>query len=390
MTDKPVAILINAYSAKVGGGKTYIQNLLTRIPSEKVNIYLYAPEDFFLPENPSLVRLKTFWPTNHPALRMVWEFFLLPFTIRKLGIDCLFVPGGVHVTQKWMLLKTVKIVTMFRNMIPFDSEKLGSESDLKEKILGSLRRWTMLATMSGADHVIFISKFAKSVIEKHILVKESSTIPHGITDQFLMSPNQVKPRPELPFSGEYFLYVSRFEFYKRHLQVVQAFELLPEDVKQKYKLLFVGGTDLPYGKQVLDYASQSPEAKQIVFLGHYPYSDLPALYQNAKINIFASICENCPNILLEAMGAGRPILSSDYQPMPEFGGDAIDYASPDQPKQMAVKVIEILNRSKSDEESIKKRLHARSAQFGWATTAEKTWELLIRTGRPSAKHNGQC
>ena len=34
--------------------------------------------------------------------------------------------------------------------------------------------------------------------------------------------------------------------------------------------------------------------------------------------IFASTCENMPNILIEGMSSGLPILCSNYLPMPEF------------------------------------------------------------------------
>lgn len=376
-------ILINAFSAKVGGGKTYIHNLLSRLPNPDVRfdkIYLYAPDDLKIPEQNQIVRLKTNFPTDSPIFRKLWEMFFLPVMIRKLDIDCLFVPGGVHSTPRFLLPKKTKIITMFRNMLPFDPQNFAAETSFFEKGRGYLRRSAMLDTMKGADHVIFISKFARSVIENLISVRGATTIPHGISENFFSSNLSIQARPNLSFVGPYFLYVSRFEFYKRHLEVVQAFELLPPDIQKKYKLLFVGGTDLPYGKRVVEYAQQSACQQQIVFLGDYPYQDLPALYQNARINLFASSCENCPNILLEAMGAGRPILNSTYEPMPEFGGDAVDYASPDDPKQIAAGILKILNRSVSEDSQIADRLRERSQEFGWSITAEKTWKLLSEVG----------
>ena len=48
--------------------------------------------------------------------------------------------------------------------------------------------------------------------------------------------------------------------------------------------------------------------KKVFILGDIQQERLPQLYQNAEINIFCSETENCPNILLEAMSAGKPVL----------------------------------------------------------------------------------
>ena len=56
----------------------------------------------------------------------------------------------------------------------------------------------------------------------------------------------------------------------------------------------------------------------VVVTGSVPYEDLPGLYAHAKLNVFASDCENCPNVMLEAMGSGRPLLVSAKPPMPEL------------------------------------------------------------------------
>ena len=41
--------------------------------------------------------------------------------------------------------------------------------------------------------------------------------------------------------------------------------------------------------------------------------------------MFPSLIENSPNILLEAMAYGAPVLAGKHDPMPEFGGSAVRY-----------------------------------------------------------------
>jgi glycosyltransferase involved in cell wall biosynthesis len=363
-------ILINGFSAKIGGGKTYIKNLLSRLPAGNFELYLYLPEDFEIPADSRVHKLQTQWPTNNPFSRLCWEKFILPWTLRKLQIDVLFCPGGIVNTSSGDGCQTV---TMFRNMLPFDSRILFSSSTLKERMINLLRRRAMLRSMTRADLVIFISAFARQVIESQAKIKNAVTIPHGISKQFLVA-NQSLPRPKLSFSEPYFLYVSRFEFYKRHLEVVKAYEMLPSEIHQHHKLLLVGGTDLPSGQVVRDYIQSRKLENQVVLMGEYPYADLPALYKNATLTIFASACENCPNILLEAMGAGAPIVCSNYEPMPEFGQSAVTYMNPDSPRDISAKIQEVL-QSPQNKGTL---LEAQAAKFSWDQTAQKTWDLLLK------------
>ena len=105
------------------------------------------------------------------------------------------------------------------------------------------------------------------------------------------------------------------------------------------------------------------------------YEQLPGLYQNAKLNIFASACENCPNILLEALAAGRPVLSSKVQPMPEFGGDAAVYFDPYRPDELAACILNLIDDAAAQRRMSEAALR-QAARFDWQESAKRTWNLL--------------
>ncbi|MBC7419425.1 MAG: glycosyltransferase family 4 protein [Bdellovibrio sp.] len=366
---KSKKILINAFSAKLGGGKTYVLNLLDRLPKGDFEILIYLPDDIVLPNDSRVRRMTTSWPTHNPIIRSWWEMLALPFILVQEKVDVLFCPGGVHNTPS---SQRYKIATMFRNMLPFDPNIIPGGQSFKEKLRDVLLKRVMLKTMTTADLVIFISDYARKVIESQAKIKSAVTIPHGIANQFYVLDESLS-RPSLPFDGEYILYVSRFEFYKRHLEVVQAYEKLPHHIRERYKLLLVGGAEYRAGLRVKDYVKQNGLENEVIFLGDYPYVQLPALYKNARLFVFASTCENCPNILLEAMGSGVPILCSDYQPMPEFGGTAVSYMNPDSPDDIAEKIQTSLLASNNSVQ-----LKSQADKFNWDVTAEKTWDLLLK------------
>lgn len=366
-------VVINAFSAKVGGGKTYIYNLLQNLPEEHVQVYVFGYDDLdqFQSNNVRRVRIK--FPVYNPVLRLFWERFILPIWLARLQADLLFCPGGIVNTKP---PAGCRVVTMFRNMLPFDDQALAGSGSVWLRLKNYLLKKRMLVSMASADLVIFISDYARGVVEAHIPIKDAVTIPHGIGDNFFVS-TEALGRPPLPFTGKYILYVSRFEFYKRHLQLVNAYGQLSDSIRDQYKLLIVGGGGGKASQDVHDYIAKKGLESSVFLLGEYSYTELPALYKHASLFTFMSACENCPNILLEAMGAGVPIVSSDYDPMPEFGGDAVRYVSPDDPQHLSVVLAETLNDSVLlDRLSV--GVAERSLRYKWSRTATLTWDVLFR------------
>ena len=72
-----------------------------------------------------------------------------------------------------------------------------------------------------------------------------------------------------------------------------------------------------------------PSGEFIKDEGPVPFSKLHVHYNDHDIFVFPSSCENMPNILIEAMASGLPIVCSDRGPMPEVLGDGGSYFNPD-------------------------------------------------------------
>ena len=365
-------IVINAFSARLGGGQTYLKNLLLHLPDEAdLDILVYAPAGLRLPEDRRIRRGATAWPTENPVLRTLWEKFFLPRILLKEKAQILFCPGGVVALDVPAGCKTV---TMFRNMLPFDPVALAKVPNGLQKMRNFLLKRVMLSSMLNADLTIFISDHARRIIEELIHVQNAVTIPHGISAAFRTHAKTLRRPAWLP-NGEYLLYVSRFEVYKHHFEVAAGFAAMPLELTRHYKLLLIGETNEKLVSRIAALAHKKELDDQILVVGPIPYVDLPAIYHHAKVILFASSCENCPNILLEALGAGRPVLSSDVMPMPEFGANAVDYFSPSNPSSICDALVKVLRDEPRQNELAALAAH-RSADFDWSITSQKTWQHI--------------
>ena len=366
-------IVVNALSARQGGGQTYVMNLLESLPERSAaQIFILAPDTLSLPlRKKNVTKIHVKWPVENPFTRAIWEWFYLPKLLKQLDADVLFCPGGIIGGR---VPEGCKTVTMFRNMIPF------SLMQRKRYRLGYMRvrNWllerTLSRSMAKADRVICISEFARRVIEQKLsgLPGKTIVIPHGINSIFR---ENHQPRPAWLPAGEYILYVSILDVYKAQLEVVRAFSLLKARRPTSEKLVLTGPDRSHYARKVRDEIERLGLQNDVVLTGPVSHNDLPALYRHALINVFASECENCPNIMLEALASGRPLLASSRPPMPEFGGDGAIYFDPSSPDELAVKLASVIDNPERLQE-MSYRARERSLLYDWEQTARTTWDLI--------------
>jgi glycosyltransferase involved in cell wall biosynthesis len=101
---------------------------------------------------------------------------------------------------------------------------------------------------------------------------------------------------------------------------------------------------------------------------------LASYYKNARAFVFPSLYEGFGIPLLEAMGAGCPVLCSNRGPFPEIVGDAGIYFDPEDVNHMQ----SILEKALFDDtllEEMVKRGYQRASTFSWDQTASQTLAL---------------
>lgn len=375
---KPVAkgclrIIVNALSAKLGGGPTYIRNLLEFPPEEfPAQIIVLAPDGLAVPaKHGSIQKLTVRKMVGNAFARAAWENMTLPELIRDIDAHVLFCPGGI---VGGSVPPGCKTVTMFRNMIPFDPDQREQYPMGYMRMRNLILNRVMRTSMVRADLVICVSDFARRVIEGEVpgLSGKTVVIPHGVSPLFRAN-NAGRPA-WLP-AQDYILYASILDYYKAQVEVVRAFAVLKQKRAGREKLVLAGPEKGGYGRSVRTEIERLDLAEDVIITGRIPYEEMPGLYRHARINVFASKCENCPNIVLEALAAGRPLLSSNFAAMRELAGDAAIYFDPSRPEDLAGKLASLLDSSTRERE-LSRSASARSELYNWQKTAAATWKAI--------------
>lgn len=103
------------------------------------------------------------------------------------------------------------------------------------------------------------------------------------------------------------------------------------------------GRRTPYADKIMEYAQSKNIAHRIHFIHNVSFADLPAIYQMAKVSVYASFYEGFGIPILEAFNSGIPVITTEGGVFPETGGNAAMYINPYDTEQMAVALKDIIN-----------------------------------------------
>lgn len=242
-----------------------------------------------------------------------------------------------------------------------------------------LLRWTQARSFRKADGVVFLTSYARNAVLEvtGALKGESVIVSHGVNLRFRLPPRMQRAFSDFSESQPCrVLYVSIVDVYKHQWHVAEAVaKLRSENIPITLELVGPPAGGINRLKETL--ARVDPEGIFITYRGAVPYEQLEEIYAAADVGVFASSCENMPNILLEGMAAGLPIACSNMGPMPEVLADAGIYFDPEDPKSIAQALRELVE-SADLRTQLAQAAFNRARIFAWTRCANETFGFLSK------------
>lgn len=365
-------LIIDAISNGSGGAKRHLSELLSYTNynfCEFTLIEVWGPKSLldYLPDNSKIIK-KSHKLLDYGVIGFsIFNFFLKRKSFNK-NYDIIFSPFGnfTHSLHPY--------VSMSQNMLMFEKNerrrfKLGFLR-LKLKFLFFVNK----KSFENADGLIFLSKYAKDKINSIINLKSINQliINHGISKTFLKNPSKhiFENNSTLKF-----LYVSNVLPYKHHIKLVESIIELNKE-GHNISLTLVGENNYKkIGKKINSLISSLSNSKIIEWNQKVGLDEVRKYYHSADFFIFSSSCENMPNVLIEAMSSGLPILCSNFQPMPEFLKKGGIYFDPLSKKSIKQAVQKVLSNQKLASEIAQKSFDL-SKQYSWKICSENTFRYL--------------
>jgi len=378
MTGKVIGI--DAGNTRTGGGLTYLSEMIKAAEPERfgINSVVIWGNAAALAEMPERSWLRLRHEKAHDELYLsgfVWQRRKLAAAARREGCNLMFFPGSTY------LGNFRPYVAVSQNMLPFSPAEWTRFGVSWTRLRIKLLRLVQARTFRRADGMIFLTQWARLGIESylHTHYRRVKIVPHGISERFRHSEIQQRPAAAFTAASPFrWLYVSIVAPYKHQWNVARAAAGLRR-AGVPVSVDFVGPAYAPSLARLENTLREvDPSGEFLRYRGPVSYHTLHTHYHGANAFIFASSCENMPNILIEAMSAGLPIACSRMGPMPEVLGDGGLYFNPENVDEIAAVMYRLL-RDHDLRARCVSRAGQRAAQYSWKRCAAETFEFLAST-----------
>lgn len=159
-----------------------------------------------------------------------------------------------------------------------------------------------------ADTVTAVSEHTAETVRKHLGI-DPKVIYNGVDTEWF-HPHYDRPAlfDDYGLKEPVFLYVGSMEQRKRPGHVLAAAEAIPEG-----SFLLIGD-----GPMLDDLRERAGDLNNVLLPGRIAKYKLPAIYANARALVFPTVREGCPNVVLESMASGTPVIGYRATSMPEL------------------------------------------------------------------------
>ena len=233
-------------------------------------------------------------------------------------------------------------------------------------------------TLDTADALITDSEYTRRELAEFAgwPLEKIHAVPLAAGPEFRpRTEDEIRPileRHGLTYQG-YSLFVGTIEPRKNIIRLLDAYELLPKAIRQKWPLILTGYR----GWKSDDIHARIKDAERqgwAKYLGFLPADELPLLYSGARLFAFPSLYEGFGLPVLEAMQSGVPVVCSDRASLPEVAGEAALLVNPDDVESMTQAFLTVLG----DESEIYKLVERAKVQancFDWGCCVSDTIEF---------------
>ncbi len=300
----------------------------------------------------------------------LWEQVRLPQCVKKVKPDIL------HCTANTApLFLSVQLVITIHDVIYMESVNFSGSS---YQNFGNLyRKFIVPRVAKKARIVITVSEFEKKVISKRLNISESKirVIYNAVNPQFKIINNESL----LPFKNKYqlpdhfILHFGNTAPKKNTIGVLKAYSLFSSNNKNNFTLVITDcSTD--YIESLLKEIKQPELIKKIHILNYIPFTEVPLLYNLAKVFLYPSLRESFGMPVVEAMACGIPVITSNTSALPEIAGGAAVLVNPGNATEIAEQINMLINEPELYKNYREKGLN-NTRRFNWNEAAKKTLEI---------------
>ncbi len=350
------------YTGGRGGTETYVRELLPRLAAEMPDADFVALTGAsgadgvraFFPGEVHVVG----WVGEGRASWAAGEIVAVERAAKAVDADLVWSPANFGPLTAGVVPRVVSVHDVIYHEVPGAG---------LERITRAVTAWLMTRTAQTAQAVVTVSDTAASAISRHLGVETKRiTVVHnggseiaGVDDPWgLLEPLGIRVgRPVLLSTG------NRMP-HKNFDGLLAAVARIPAE-RRPLAVIAGGGADDPLRPTV----ERLGLADDVVLPGWVSDDQLRALYQVASVYACPSLTEGFGLPVVDALGAGVPVVAHDTAVLREVGGEWARYADATVPDEFARAIRDALSLDDEARSALRTGGREWAARFSWTAAA---------------------
>ena len=301
--------------------------------------------------------------------KRIWENFALPRALRADSVDLLLSPN--YVLPLWLPCPGVVIIYD----ISYEAHPEWFPP-LRSQYVRLLSR----RSAKKARLVITISEFSRTEITRHYRISparvrnvSAAADPKFFREVGEEEVRRVRDKYHLP--ERFVLHVGSLHQRRQVPELLKAIGMLHREKGFEQHLILLGHNNFHPPTDISELIAEAEVEQWARHLAFVPEEDLLAFYAASELVVYVSRYEGFGLPVLEAMAAGRPVVTSNTTSLEEVAEGAACLVDPTDPREIAEGIRQIVEDRALREDLISKG-RKRAASFSWEKTAEKVLAAL--------------
>ncbi|MBI2101521.1 glycosyltransferase family 4 protein [Candidatus Woesearchaeota archaeon] len=240
----------------------------------------------------------------------------------------------------------------------------GEDATILSKM--GLLKFVCRRTLKNCDAFIFVTGYLQKALGQKLPGEKVAIIPSGyMVSRFKpMGREKCAKRLGLPKRRKTIIFVGGFTERKGVEYLLKAVGIASKQGND-ITCLMVGGGKLM--KKLQSLAQNLGIGGNVIFAGYRAPDEVPLWINASDLLVLPSLDEGLPNVVVEALACGKPVVATNVGGIPDVVNDDVGYlVRPKDENELAKKIIMALER-KWD----RKKLMRRARQFSVAKSAKK-------------------
>lgn len=358
-------VVINAITINdtVRGVERYLIELIKNLESTSSELTYYIIianwQHYLVNVESSKVRIVKVKLPKYTIFRHLWHAFVFPFYTLKYKADVVHLPNTMP-----LVIKFKPTVTTAHDLLP----EYRNNIQMYSKLQTVYRKIIVKLESKLADKIICVSSPVMKEFKTTLRINENKfkVITNGISNDFC--PIGMKKE-------DFLLFVGVIDKVKNLSGLIQAYCLLPDYYRDKYKIVIIGRN----GNASVDLREQilaKNLVNSVIFKGHIDDArELNIFYNKAACLVFPSFSEGFGLPILEALAAGCPVITSNNSIFKsEITDGLISYIDPNNVNEIKEAIMKVISVQNNITEISKK---FDFTEYSWEKTANKTSEVYL-------------